>query len=472
MNGPDSGANHAAVIVVIAPDERSAEVTIAGRTQVVTGETPRQTRSSALDAAASYAAYLRRPVLVNARDANGSWQLSVSPTGVVQTVGGTDAELIGPPEKKRPAAGKGRVIALSVVGGVLVLGLLGGGGYVALGLLPTGGSGGGGGGEGEDDGQAIAFDSRPTPPGFTDQAAWTHAMAPDSNPAVAPDGESAAFVSDEGALTVVGPDGEERWSSDLPEGLPPSGARPYFVVDGDAYGVALLGEDSVWLWPADGGEPAETEVPDGARVSFAGNAALVEDGDDAYVVEDGELAAVDVPEGYGAMLNTGSDVLTAVRTGPWEWVGPGGARVEPEEPSGADEMDELLTARADTVVVVWSAGGESVLAVHDSRDGSVIAQSPVDPAELEDARWVEGDGVAAYGPVVFDLDAGEAHEVDLDPVSASGDWVFGELDGEYVAVDAAGEPTVIDEDTARPWGLLGERAVVVSGDSVYALSPE
>ncbi|WP_017541205.1 hypothetical protein [Nocardiopsis halophila] len=470
MNNPDPGAHHYSVIVVISPDERSAEVTIAGRTQVVTGETPRQTRSSALDAAASYAAHLGRPVLVNARDANGSWQLSVSPTGVVQTVGGTDSELIGQQEQKK-SSGKGRVIALSVVGGVLVLGLLGGGGYVALGLLPSGGSDNGGGGGGDDD-RPIVFDGRPVPPGFSDQAVWTRPLAPDANPSVAPDGGSVAFIDEAGTLNLVGPEGEELWSSEVPEELAGSDATPYFVAEGDAYGVALLGEGSVWQWPAEGGEPVETEVPDGARVSFAGNAPLVEDGDDAYVPEGGELTAVEVPEGYGAMLNDGRDVLTAVRTGPWEWVGPGGERVEPDEPRGADEMDELLTARAETVVVVWSAGGESVLAVHDSRDGSVIAQSPVDPADLEDARWVEGDGVAAYGPVVFDLAAGEAQDVGLDPVSASGDRVYGELDGESVAVDAAGEPTVLEEDTARPWGILGDRAVVVSGDSVYALSPE
>ncbi|MDA2814105.1 hypothetical protein O4J56_25890 [Nocardiopsis sp. RSe5-2] len=471
MNGPDSGANHAFVVVVIAPDERSAEITIAGRTQVVTGETPRQTRSGAMDAAASYAAHLGRPVLVNARDANGSWQLSVSPTGVVQSVGGTDAELIGTPEKKKGSSGKGRIIALSVVGGVLVLGLLGGGGYLALGLLPSGGSGGGGGGG--DDGGTVVFDSRPAPPGFSDEAVWTRVLASESNPAVAPDGGSAVFVSEEGALTVVDPDGEERWTSELPEGVSPKGAAPYFVVDGDGYGVALLDDGTLWQWPADGGDPVETAIPDGARVSFPGHAPLVEDGGEAFIPEDGELAPVDVPEGYGAMLNDGRNVLTAVRSGPWEWVGPGGEQVEPEEPEGADDMDELLTARAETVVVVWSAGGgESVLAVHDSRDGSVIAQSPVDPDDLEDARWVEGDGVAAYGPVVFDLDGGAAHDVGLTPLSASGDWVFGELDGESVAVDSAGEPTVLEENTARPWGILGDRAVVVSGDSVYALSPE
>ncbi|MFW5419151.1 hypothetical protein J0910_21270 [Nocardiopsis sp. CNT-189] len=471
--GPE--AQHHAVIVVIAPDERSAEVTIEGRTRVVHGESPRQTRSGALDAAASYAAHLGRPVLVNARDANGSWQLSVSPTGVVQTVGGTDAEL-GANREKKPASGKGRKVLVGTASAVLVLGVLGGAGYFALGLLPGGGSSG----ASSDAETPIAFDARPAPPGFAAEAAWSHPMAPGLDPTVAPDGGSAAFVSEGGELTLIGPDGAVRWAEKLPVPAGEVENGPYFVVDGDGYGVALLGKGRMWRWPAEGGEPVETEVPEGGRVSFAGGAPLVEGGDgETFVTDsDGGLERIEIPgSGYGAMLYDGEQVLTAVLSGPWQWARPdggGGEKVEPEAPKGGDEVDRLLTARADHVVVLWTAkrGDDGIVAVHDSRDGSVVAHASVDPDELSEAHWEQGGDVAAYGPVVFDLAAGEATVTGLVPESASDGRVFGEIDGGAVAVDGTGEATEIDPDTARPWGLLDGRAVVAAGETLYGLSPE
>ncbi|WP_017596100.1 flagellar basal body-associated FliL family protein [Nocardiopsis potens] len=471
--GPE--AQHHAVIVVIAPDERSAEVTIEGRTRVVHGESPRQTRSGALDAAASYAAHLGRPVLVNARDANGSWQLSVSPTGVVQTVGGNDAEL-GASREKKSASGKGRKILIGTASAVLVLGVLGGAGYFALGLLPDGGTSG----ASSDAETPIPFDALPVPPGFAAEAAWSHPMAPGLDPTVAPDGGSAAFVSEGEELTLIGPDGAVRWAEKLPVPADEVQNGPYFVVDGDGYGVALLGKGRMWRWSAEGGEPVETEVPEGGRVSFAGGAPLVEGGDgDAFVTASGGgLEQIEVPDsGYGAMLYDGEQVLSAVLSGPWQWARPDGGgvkEVEPDEPKGGDEIDRLLTARAEHVVLLWTAkrGDDAIVAVHDSRDGSVVAHASVDPDELSEAHWEQGGDVAAYGPVVFDLAAGEATVTGLVPESASDGRVFGEIDGGAVAVDGTGEATEIDPDTARPWGLLDGRAVVAAGETLYGLSPE
>ncbi|GAA1115484.1 hypothetical protein GCM10009605_55940 [Nocardiopsis composta] len=440
------------------------------------GESPRQTRSGALDAAASYAAHLGRPVLVNARDANGSWQLSVSPTGVVQTVGGTDAEL-GAGREKKGSAGKGRKILVGTASAVLVLGVLGGAGYFALGLLPGGGSGTTASSDAE---TPIPFEALPAPPGFAAEAAWSHPMAPGIDPTVAPDGGSAAFVSEGGELTLIGPDGTVRWAEKIPVAAGEVENGPYFVADGDGYGVALLGKGRMWLWSAEGGEPVETEVPEGGRVSFAGGAPLVEGGDgDAFVTTaGGDLEKIEVPgSGYGAMLYDGEQVLAAVLSGPWKWARPdggGGKEVEPDEPKGADEIDRLLTARADHVVVLWTAkrGDDGIVAVHDSRDGSVVAQASVDPDELSEAHWEQGGDVAAYGPVVFDLAAGEGTVTGLVPESASDGRVFGEIDGDPVAVDGTGEASEIAPDTARPWGLLDGRAVVVAGETLYGLSPE
>ncbi|GAB3491226.1 hypothetical protein GCM10027440_40110 [Nocardiopsis coralliicola] len=465
--------HHYAVVVVIAPDERSAEITIEGRTSVIQGETARQVRSGAIDAAASYAAHLGRSVLVNATDANGSWQLSVSPSGVVQTVGGDDSELTG---ARQSGSGKGRRILLGTAAGVLVLTVLGGAGYYGWTLLAPGG-----GEPGSDGGGPAPFTERPVPPGFAAEAAWSHPMAQGSDPAVAPDGSAAAFLDPDDRLTVIGPDGTEQWSEALPAPAGDLVVPPYFIADpagGEGYAIALASAETLWTYSADGGEPVATEIADGARVSYAGRAPMVEDGGDVFVPDgSGDLVEVAPSErGYGAMLYDGERVLTAVVDGPWIWESPGGGapeEVAPEVPQGAGDMAELLTARAEHVVVLWEAGGgDSVVAVHDAADGAVLAQAAADEDDLAEARWVYGDTVAAYGPIVFDLEEGGGTDTGMAPVSASGGQVYGELDGGEVVVDASGETQEIAEGTAKPWGLLDGHAVVVAGGTAYGLTPE
>ncbi|XKK40168.1 hypothetical protein HFP72_05300 [Nocardiopsis sp. ARC36] len=78
------GQSRPTAVIVIAPDEHSAEIVIEGQRQVVTGRAPKETRRAALDVATGYAARIGQPVLVDARDANGVWRLVATPDGVVQ----------------------------------------------------------------------------------------------------------------------------------------------------------------------------------------------------------------------------------------------------------------------------------------------------------------------------------------------------------------------------------------------------
>ena len=41
-----------------------------------------------------------------------------------------------------------------------------------------------------------------------------------------------------------------------------------------------------------------------------------------------------------------------------------------------------------------------------------------------------------------------------------------------MAVGADGEPVDLPDNTARPWGVLGGRAIVAAADGLYALLPE
>ncbi|WP_246062207.1 hypothetical protein [Haloactinospora alba] len=442
-------------------------MTIEGTMRLVTGSLPKETRRAALDTATAHAAATGRSVLVNARDANGSWQLVINPAGVVRAAGAEDTGGAAPKRRRRR-------VGLLVGGGVLSVAVVAGLGATVVHFLP---------GEGppqpteDGDGPSHTLDARPAPPGFGEEARWRLTMRPDTQPDVAPDESAAAFIDPEGQLVVVGEDGEEKWSADLP--LDPEGVegRPRFVRQEDGYGIALVDAGNLWQWSPQGDRSDPVELPEDANVVFAGTAPLVLSGDEAFVPAQGELEQVELPGDSGAMVADGQRVLTAVAHGPWNWVTPDGTstEVEPTPPEGAGELDEVLTAREEYVIVRWSAaeGDGVVLAVHDSGDGSVVAATGTTTGEIADARWVEGASVAAYGPVVVDLAEGDATTVSgFEPANATGDVVYGSTGGVPVAVDAEGEPREMEDGAARPWGLVDGRAVVVADGDLYALSPE
>ncbi|MFD0776321.1 hypothetical protein ACFQZ2_20505, partial [Streptomonospora algeriensis] len=234
--------------------------------------------------------------------------------------------------------------------------------------------------------------------------------------------------------------------------------------------------------PPDGGTPKEIPLPEGADVSFDGGAPLVIADGRASIPLDGELASVEKPPGTGAVLSDGERVLTAVVQGPWIWVAPDGMTrsVEPQVPEGAGALHEVYTAgggpNGGYVIAAWSLPGEDdrvVLAFHDWSDGSVTAAAEAPLEGLEEAALVRSSGAAAFGPVVADPQKGAADTLEgFQVLSAAGDTVFGTAGGVAVATTAGAEPMELEGDVARPWGLLGGRAVVVADGDLYALVPE
>ncbi|QBI54678.1 PQQ-binding-like beta-propeller repeat protein [Streptomonospora litoralis] len=470
MTEANGAAHHSSpVVLVVSADERSAEVTIERHTRTVFGDTPKQTRNAALDLAADYAAHLGHSVLVNARDANGAWQLIVSPTGVVRAAGGTEVALMA--RSTRPK--RARRVVLAAVGGVLTLAVVAGGAVAAVryvpGMIPEQ--------RPTPEQPAVTLDARKAPPGFTRQAAWRLPMHEQAQPDVASDGNRLAYVDPGGRLRVVGRDGEPLWTADLPLSADEVVGAPRFVRVGGRKAVAVVGGAALWLWPPDGGDPQKTALPEGAEVSYAGGGPLVIADGRASIPADGGLASVQKPGGTGALLSDGERVLTAVVRGPWIWVAPDGSRqsVQPQAPEGADALREIYTAGGGYVVASWSmpSGDRVVLALHDWSDGSVVAAAETTAEGLDDAGWAYSADVAGYGPLVADTQAGRAKTAEgFDTVSAAGDTVFGEVGGAAVAATAGAEPIELEGDVARPWGLLGERAVVVSDDDLFALVPE
>ncbi|MEY9213907.1 hypothetical protein NI17_022380 [Thermobifida halotolerans] len=466
---PRSGAE--LVTIVIAPDDMSAEVLIQGGRQVVHGADAKATRRAALDYVAGYATHVGRPVLVEARDAFGTHRLEALPGGVIRGVTETS-----PPASagrtQRWKRGRGVFVLAAAV--LLVVVLVSVAGVVVFRL---GADSPMVGGEVAETVETVPFEARPAPPGFSAEAVWRIPVTDGTRPAVADDGTRVAFIGADGKLAVAGPEGGRLWEAELPLDPTEIQGPVRFVAENEELRVAVAGPSTLWIWPADGGEPEEYPLPGNGLVTFAGTAPLVTTDDgEAMVPRDGELAEVEVPDGSGGMLVHESEVLLAAADGPWYWTAPGAEpeEVPIEEPEGSDGLDRVITASERYVIVRWQSGADDlvVLAVHDSRDGSVFAATEITAGELADATWIEGETVAAYGPILVDLESGQTRVLSgFAPLSATGDVVYGELDDRQVAVDATGETTNMEPDTARPWGLLDGNAVVLADANLYALLP-
>ncbi len=458
-------------VIVIAPDDLSAEVFIQDTRQVVHGADAKATRRAALDYVAGYATHIGRPVLVEARDAFGVQRLEALPGGVVRGV----AETPPPPGAggKRQRSG-GRALLLAAAGGLAVVVLVVA--AVVLVVPRLGSDTATPPGETVEPTETVPFEARPAPPGFSTEALWRIPVTDGTRPAVADDGSRVAFIGADGKLAVAGPEGERLWEAELPLQPAEIEGPVRFVENGDEWQVAVAGSQTLWIWPADGGEPVEYGLPEGGVVTFAGSAPLVTVDDKAMLPRDGELVEVEVPEGTGGMLVDGNEVLLASADGPWYWAAPGeeARKVSAVEPKGSEGLDRVITASERYVIVRWQSEKEDrvVLAAHDAHDGSVFAETEVTAGELADATWIEGETVAAYGPILVDLGSGETQLLPgFGPLSATGGVVYGELEESQVAVNAAGEITDMEPDTARPWGLLDGNAVVLADANLYALLP-
>ncbi|WP_431872400.1 hypothetical protein [Nocardiopsis eucommiae] len=479
-------------VIVIAPDERSAEIVIEGQRQVVTGLAPKETRRAALDVATGYAAHIGQPVLVDARDANGYWRLVATPSGVVQAAdqalsdrsqqsapGGAAAGPASDQDSSPPAEGRGGAGRKVLIGGAVVLALLLvlGGGVVVTNVMLGGSAPSAEDEEPDPTGVPLEF---PPPPGYAGTVDFSEELAPETQPGISRDGASLAYIDPGEQLNLLGPEGTREWSVDLPFEAGAGLGAPRFVEYGGEDAIVMETADTLWFWPVSGEGAVSVALPESGSARYAGDSVLVRTEDASYLPIDGELVEFEAPGSSEPMLATNGRALTAVLNGPWQWVQPGedDEEVRAESPHGAGDMENVVTALREYVIVRWEAqGGDgSILAFHDREDGAVLGAAEIAEDALEGVSHLSGPigtELVAYGPVLFSPATGETTVVPgFAPEITVGEQVFGELEGSRVAMDATGTPTEVHEDAQTPRGLLGDRAVVVHEGRLYAISPE
>jgi hypothetical protein len=446
-------------------DDHNAEVKIAGRSHPVNHHDPRQ---AAIALVAERSAQLGRAVKATAVESDGSsWPLIIHPDGQVEAV---------------EVAAKKKPIWPIVAAAALAIVLLG---STAAYLLVI-----------RDHGPAKPtstespklpelpkpevipdqFAARPAPPGWTTNAAWTINIKPDTHPAVSPDGSEVAVITPDLKLVVLDSAGKVIYQDKVPRDI----TSPVYTTIDSKPVLAATAPGALSYWPGDGAPPTEIELPDSANVQFFGSSPLVDMGTEAgaSVVSGGKLHAVpNQPRLSTILLADGNRALMARYAGPLYWSEPDKDLVELQlkPPGGAKSINHIVAASAGRVIVHWNTGkaNEVLVTVNSTANGAVLATCPkVSPNQAEDWDWLpdQAGKVAALGECLINFTTGKTGLVaQFQPQSVTQTTIFGQVSGDLVSTVPGGKLTHLQPNTARPWGVVGDHAIVVHDSVLYAL---
>nr|WP_202886083.1 hypothetical protein [Kribbella sandramycini] len=445
-------------------DDHNAEVKIAGRSHPVNHHDPRQ---AALQLVSEQAAQLGRPVKATAVEADGtSWPLVIHPDGEVEAI-----EIARKKKPIWPIVVAFSLAGVLIAGTTLWLTVLRPKGpppppkaSPTLPALPP---------------PSIApdqFSARPVPPGWTPKASWTVDIAANSQPAVSPDGSEVAVLTQDKKIAVFDTEGKVKWQDKVPSGVD---APVYTTIDGKPV-LAVANDDTLYYWAGNGAEAVEVALPNSSTVQFFGTSPLVllASNAGASVVSGGELKPVpNQPRLSTMLLAEGQKTLMARYEGPLYWSEPGQPlqTLELKPPKGVKDVERIVAASPDRVLVFWKAAGQDMVvpAVHSSADGSPKATcAAANVNDSQNWQWLPDASrkVAAWGECLINFSTGKTSLYpNFRPLSVTGTTIYGSVNSKLVTVTPGGKSRTIPTDTARPWGVAGPHAIVVHDDVVYAL---
>ncbi len=447
-------------------DDHNAEVKIAGRSHPVNHHDPRQ---AAIALVAERAAQLGRAVKATAVESDGaSWPLVIHPDGQVDAI--------------EVSTKSDKPIWPIIVAAALAIVLVG---STALYLLVLRNPG-----PAKPDPEAgklpqlpapkvvpDQFAARPVPPGWTANASWTVDIAEKSTPAVSPDGSEIAVLTADQKIAVFDSSGKVLWQDKVPK----NAKSPVYTTIDSKPVVAVTAPKSLLYWPGDGFESTEVELPDGASVQFFGTSPLVLLNDGAAgasVVSGGELKpAPNQPRLSTILLAEGDRALMARYAGPLYWSQPDKdlVTIQLKPPAGATAIDHIALASPGRAVVIWKTKTTDVVipSVNSTVDGSVVAACPtVSSNQTTNWKWLpdQSNKVAVFGECLIDQTNRKTTPLeDFTPLSITQTTIFGTLTDKTVAITPGANPVEIPPNTARPWGIAGNHAIVVHASVLYAL---
>ena len=231
------------------------------------------------------------------------------------------------------------------------------------------------------------------------------------------------------------------------------------TLDG-ATALVLRSGSTLTIWSD--GSRTETQLPDGASVSAAGDGVLITDGSNQWALtRQGDLAEVTLPPTTTPMGVVGDRLIAADPDGTLFLADlesdEGPRQVDLVAPENGSRITRWVGLGRDKVAVIWRSPERTVFAVHETTTGEPLAVADLSDDAAAAGQWRRGRGaqVATFASLVVDLHDGQITRYDDDV----------ELDGGYGTWSKAGDWVLLQGRTA----LKAERGLLAITDDVVLL---
>ena len=343
------------------------------------------------------------------------------------------------------------------------------------------------------------------PPGWSQRATWTVALADQSIPYTDPDtGVTAALTPDDRTtgqtahdtapdiaahkpnyLSVLSPDGSTRFTQPLT--TTPAYGPVITTVDGTK--VALLQESptTVTYWPITGGTATTVNLPDGAagQLNTTGPSVMVPLSDQrvAYLHHGAFQTLEALPLTTPMFAVDGAVISVQPETGAWwsQRIDASPTSIKPTKPAGVSGIDQILAITPQHAIISWktppptgSYNAPDLVAAYDVATGKLLAQATsqttLTPAQA--VYYSAQRGLTAANGMVLSTPAGQPAKltlIDGFQVTAAYDAVYGQDQGQPAVINAAGIAHQLPASALTPVGITADHLMVASQNQLYAL---
>lgn len=343
------------------------------------------------------------------------------------------------------------------------------------------------------------------PPGWSQAATWTVALADQSTSYTDPDtGVTAALTPDDRTtiqtahntqpdiarhkanyLSVIDTDGSTRFTEPLT-------TTPLYgpvITSVDGAKVVLLQESSstVTYWPLTGGDATNVNLPEGVagQLNTTGLSVMVPLSDQrvAYLHQGVFQTVEELPLTTPMFALDGSVISVQPETGAWwlQRIDASPISIRPTKPVGAEQINQILAITPQHAIISWKTSNRrgtysvsNVIGAYDVTTGQLIAQATTENTlTVSHAVYYSAQrGLTAANGVVLSTQRGKPAKLTLIgglQVTAAYDVVYGQDQGQPAIVDAEGTAWELPPGTLVPSGIARDHLLVASENQLYAL---
>lgn len=313
--------------------------------------------------------------------------------------------------------------------------------------------------------------SRPAPPGWSQEIAWSHAVS--STPAIAVMSNRVAFLEGN-RLTVLDADSGSTEFASPPVEVSPNASPIIARVEGrPVVGIQDGATLTLWNLPTPDGSPGERiSLPLNAQVFGQNGGLLVTSGTESWRVNEKlELEPVSLPKDHVAVGVTGDgSMLSAPENASWMFTDTKGQRrvVRAEGKPDGTRGEMNITWGSRGVIAAWGEMRDPTrrsVALYEAEDGTMLAQGTLSAQQVADGLplTVSEHGVnASAGPLLANLETGA---VDVVPgwstVMSNDRGLYGTVNGTRQFWSEATGPTELQPGAGVPWGVSNSGLAVM-----------